>query len=428
MRPFYRLDLLAKRWGVPALVILAGAGLALLCSIPKLRASCVVTAKVTLGIDVLLTERMDLVQGKRVALLTHPAGVDGQLMPTLDRVFADKRVKLTQLFSPEHGIRGDLPNGETSPVSIEPVTGLPLEGIYGKHKTPTPDAIGRTDVIVFDVQDIGTRSYTYIATMGEMMKAAKAFGLKFIVLDRPNPIGGLKFEGPVRDEKYQSWIGWGPLPITHGMTIGEVAQFYNEEMGIHADLTVVKMKGWKREMRWDETGLTWIPPSTGVPNPQSALGYAITALVGGVTLNVNEGIGTAMPFLLVGAAFANSVTFADTLNQMNKSETEGLHYRPYFYTPRFSAFKEQQLQGTQILFKDQSKVYPVKQALQILTVLQKLYGPLLKVDDAKRFGRMWGNDEVLSFLQKGKSAAEIEATWTAGLKKFEEKRKQYLLY
>ena len=427
-RPHLLASFLTKRWGVPVLVTAVGAMLALLCSIPKLRASCSITPKVTLGIDVLLNERIDLLQGKRVALLTHPAGVDGQLVPTLDRVFNDKRVKLTQLLSPEHGIRGDLPNGETSPESIEPVTGLPLEGIYGAHKRPSAAALSRIDAIVFDVQDVGSRSYTYIATMAEAMKAAKESNLKFIVLDRPNPIGGLKFEGPIRDEKYQSWISWGPLPITHGMTVGEVAQFYNEEAGIHCDLTVVKMKGWKREMRWEDTGLTWVPPSTGIPNAPSALGYAITALVGGVSLNVNEGIGTAMPFLLVGAAFANSVAFAETLNQMNAAGSDGLFYRPYFYTPHYSDFKDQQLQGTQLLFKDAAKIFPVKQALQILVSLQKLYGPQLKVEDMKRFGRMWGNDDVLALLQKGKSASEIEATWITDLKKFEEKRKQALLY
>ncbi|MGK5088112.1 DUF1343 domain-containing protein [Bdellovibrionota bacterium FG-2] len=382
-------------------------------------------APVTLGVDVLLDEQIDLIAGKRVALMTHPASVDGNLKPVLDRLFADKRFKLTQLYSPEHGIRGELSNGETSPISTEPRTGLPHEGLFGAHRQPTPKSLTRMDVIVFDLQDIGSRSYTYVSTLGEMLHTCHDSGIPLIVTDRPNPAGGFIFEGPVRDEKYQSLISWGPLSITHGMTMGEVARYYNDKLNIGCKLTVVPMKGWARSMVWEQTGLGWIPPSTGIPHPVNARLYATTALVGGVTLNINEGIGTSLPFEIVGAEFVSSKALAENLNAR---KLPGVFFREYLYSPMAAAYEDKRLEGVHVMVTDDQVYRPIHTAIHILDAFFSLYGSKLKVGDPKRFGRVWGNDTVLDMLKKGKHADEIEASWQAGLEDFAVDRQKALIY
>ncbi len=219
-----------------------------LCALVSAEGRAAPAEPVVPGIEVLLTDRIDLVAGKRVGLLTNPAAVDRKLVSTLDRLRSDPRVKLAQLWAPEHGLAAATPNGTSNIKGVEARTKLPIEGLFGDRTAPSAETLARVDVLLFDLQDIGSRTYTYVSSLGKVMQACAAHKVKVIVLDRPNPLGGLLFEGPVREAKYKSLLGWGPFPVTHGMTFGEIARFYNEELKIKAPLEVVLMKGWRRSM------------------------------------------------------------------------------------------------------------------------------------------------------------------------------------
>ncbi len=387
-------------------------------------------AKVTLGIDVLLSDRIELVQGKRLGLLTNPSAVDGQLVTTLERLRSDKRVKLVQLYAPEHGLAGATANGTSNHPGIEPSTGLPIEGLFGGQGAPSQESLKNVDAVIFDIQDIGSRTYTFVSTLGKLMYAAKTSNVTVIVLDRPNPHGGLTVEGPMREPKYKSLIGWGPFPVTHGMTIGEVADFYNKELKIGCRLEVVKMKGWHRSMLWDDTGLTWVPPSPGIPKSLNAILYVATGMVCGSGPNCNEGGGNAMPFELIGAPWIDPETFANSLNEQAKNidGLRNLHFRPMTWLPWHGQYDGKTVHGVQLHLKSSKDFRPLRAALLILTTLQKQFGSQLKIADPHRFGRVWGNDQVLELLRAGRDWQSIEASWQDGLTAFSSVRARHLLY
>lgn len=383
------------------------------------------SARVKLGIDVLLESRIDLVAGKRVGLVTNPSGVDGALMPTVDRLRADKRVKLTQLFAPEHGLRGALASGKSGTDGVDERTGVPVEGLFGKRSAPSKEALKRVDVLLFDIQDIGSRTYTYVTTLGKVMTAAAKAKVPVIVLDRPNPHGGLVFEGAIRDKEYKSLIGWGPLPVTHGMTVGEVARFYNQELGLGCDLTVVQMEGWERWMRWEDTGLEWVPTSPGIPHPLNAVMYVATGMVGGAGTNINEGGGNSQPFELCGATFFDPDAFAAALNA---EELPGVWFRPMSYRPHYGRRTGQMLHGVQLMLRDPYAFRPLRTALVLLTTIRRMYPKDLEISNERLFKRVWGNDRILEMVKAGKSWKKIEATWQKELAAFGEKRAKVLLY
>ncbi|MBM4210520.1 MAG: DUF1343 domain-containing protein, partial [Gammaproteobacteria bacterium] len=251
----------------------------LLTSLPGLSAE---QRKVELGIDVLLapgSPYLELVAGKRVGLITNPSGVDGDLVPTVDRLAGDSRLSLIRLFGPEHGIRGEVPAGETIADGRDPRTGVAVVSLYGKEKRPSKTVLAGVEVILFDIQDIGSRTYTYISTLGEALHACAATRIPLVVLDRPNPLGGLNFEGTLVEDRFRSFIGWGPVPVTHGMTLGEVGRYFNDQLGIGCDLHVVPMRGWRRSMSWDDTGLIWSITSPHVPSVTQAYLYTTTGMV-----------------------------------------------------------------------------------------------------------------------------------------------------
>jgi len=380
---------------------------------------------VTLGIDVLLNERIDLVAGKRLGLITNASAVDSQLVPTLERLRTDKRVNLVQLYAPEHGLGGAMDNGKSDRKGTEGSTQLPIEGLFGRQNRPSAASLARIDILVFDIQDIGSRTYTYVSTLGNAMMAAKAAKVPIMVLDRPNPIGGILFEGPVREPKYKSLIGWGPIPVTHGMTVGELARFYNEELGIHADLIVVPMQGWKRSMIWADTGLTWVPTSPGIPHELNAHFYVATGMVGGSGTNVNEGGGNSMPFELIGAPFVDGYALTRMLTEAG---LPGVRFRHITYIPSRGQYKNKIVHGVQLLLDDAKAFRPLHTALTILVALNQLHGTDLTVKDPRRFGRVWGNDRVLQQIRQGKSVAEIEACWQEELQAFGQKRALHLIY
>jgi uncharacterized protein YbbC (DUF1343 family) len=382
-------------------------------------------APVVLGVDVLLSKRIDLIQGKRVGLITNPSGVDGRLVTTLERFLKDGRFRLTQIYAPEHGLAGVMPNGRSNRNKVDPETGIAIEGLFGKRSAPSQESLARVDVLVFDIQDIGSRTYTYVSTMGKAMQAAKKAGVRFVVLDRPNPLGGVEFEGAIRLPKYQSLIGWGPIPVTHGMTAGELARFYNTEMHIGCDLVVVEMENWRRDMVWEDTGLTWVPTSPGIPHTLNAHLYVATGMVGGSGPNVNEGAGNSMPFELIAAPYIESRELADA---MNASGLSGVRFRPIAFRPNRGQFARKMLGGAQILLDDPRSFRPLRTALSFLVNLQRLYPDQLKVKDWRRFGRVWGNDEILRMIRQGLTVDQIEASWAAELDEFGKKRAKYLIY
>jgi uncharacterized protein YbbC (DUF1343 family) len=380
---------------------------------------------VSLGVDELLRARVDLIAGKRVGLVTNASGVDGALVPTADRLAADERFELVRLFGPEHGIRGDVAAGDEVGDSHDPVTGLAVVSLYGKTRRPPRESLEGLDVLLFDIQDVGARCYTYVSTLGEVMAAAAGAELPVIVLDRPNPLGGLAFEGPLCEPRFRSFIGWGPVPITHGLTVGEIARLYEAELGLGCDVTVVPMGGWKRSMVWEDTGLAWSQTSPHIPDPVNAHLYVGPALAASVTTNVNDGVGWTTPFEVLGAEFVEPRELAAALNA---SGLAGVRFTPIAYQPFYGKFEGRPLRGVRIRLEHPRRYRPVRAALTFLVTLRDLYPDQLELDSDERFGKHWGNLRVLEMLREGRGVAEIEASWTAELEAFGRAREGVLLY
>ena len=380
---------------------------------------------VQLGIDVLLANRIELVAKKRVGLITNPSGVDAKLVPTADRLARDPRVKLVQLFGPEHGIRGAAKAGDAVKDEVDPVTGLPVESLYGSTHRPSAAALARIDVLVFDIQDIGSRTYTYVSTLGEAMIAAAEAKKPVIVLDRPNPLGGELIEGPIREERWKSFISWGPIPIVHGMTVGELARFFNAELKLGCDLTVVPMEGWRRSMQWEDTGLVWTQTSPHIPHVLQAHLYVATGMIGGVSKNVNEGVGSTMPFEALAADFLDGRAFATAVN---KEKLPGVRFVPISYAPSYGRFEKKALEGVRLVLVEREAFRPLRTALTAMTVLERLYPGKVEYEAGRPFAIHWGNEGILEQVRAGKSAAEIEAGWAEELAAFSKRRAPHLLY
>ncbi|MDI6782639.1 MAG: DUF1343 domain-containing protein [bacterium] len=380
-------------------------------------------AKVKLGVDVLVEKHLDLLKGKRVGLLTNPSGVNRQLIPTLDILASQTTFKLVALFGPEHGIRGDIFAGEEVKTYTDTRTGLPVYSLYGKIHSPTAEMLKDVDVIIFDIQDIGSRTYTYISSMAESMKSAAKYKKEFMVLDRPNPCGGILFEGPILERERTSFVGIAPIPVTHGMTIGELAKYFNKVEQINCNLTVIPMEGWSREMVWDDTGLEWVPTSPHIPHALNALLYTATGMIGGVTANVSEGVGYTLPFETIAAAW---ITNPEELAKvLNAKKLPGVYFRPITFRPYYFKFKDTQLAGVQLHIYDAHQFRPLETAIQMLATMNQMYPD--KIMLSKSFERYWGG-QLRDQLQQKMTAEQIIATWQPGLDDFAKKRVKYLIY
>jgi uncharacterized protein YbbC (DUF1343 family) len=384
--------------------------------------------KLELGVEVLLKEKKYLIKGKRVGLITNPTGVDERLNSVVDLFYNDPDIQLVALYGPEHGVRGSAQAGEYVPFYIDEKTGLPVYSLYGPTKKPTPEMLKGVDVLLFDIQDVGTRFYTYIYTMAYAMEAAKENNIPFIVLDRPNPLGGMKVEGPVLDPKYSSFVGMYPIPLRHGMTVGELALLFNKEFGIGADVTVVKMKGWKRSMYYDDTGLQWVLPSPNMPTLDTALVYPGAALIEGT--NVSEGRGTTKPFELIGAPFIDSIELAEKLNALY---LPGVIFRPASFTPTFSKHSGKLTHGIQIHVTDRYAFKPVETGLSIVKTIHDLYPSQFAFSQENSqgisyFDQLIGNGWVRQVIEDGMSVEEMKQKWEKDVETFMKIRKKYLLY
>lgn len=382
--------------------------------------------KIRLGVDVLLSDKLDLIRGKQVGLITNPTGTTSSLQTTIDALNACAYLKLVALYGPEHGVRGDVEGGKKIESYSDEKTGVKVWSLYGKQYKPTKEMLAGVDVLIYDIQDIGSRAYTYIYTMAYGMEAAKENNIPFIVLDRPNPLGGELVEGPVLDPAFKSFIGLYPIPYIYGMTVGELAQFFNKEFAILCNLTIVPMSGWNRKMYFKDTGVMWVPTSPHVPQENTPWFVAATGCIGELG-TINEGVGYPLPFELIGAPWINADELAKELNQHG---LPGVFFRPTFYRPFYGSLKEKSVQGVQIHILDTKKAQPMRIQLHIIEALRKLY-PEQNFFDTPRissFNRAMGTDRVQQELAAGCTAEEIIDSWQPGLTQFMQDRKKYLLY
>ncbi|WP_375540551.1 exo-beta-N-acetylmuramidase NamZ family protein [Peribacillus simplex] len=379
--------------------------------------------KVSPGIEVLLKEEKNVLSGKKVGLITNPTGIDSKLTSIVDLLNDDPDINLTALFGPEHGVRGDAQAGASVEYYIDEKTGLPVYSLYGKTKKPTPEMLKDVEVLVFDIQDVGTRYYTYIYTMAYAMEAAKENDIPFIVLDRPNPQGGESVDGPVLEPEFSSFVGLYPIPLKHGMTVGELATLFNKEFKIGADLKVIKMKGWKRVMDYDDTGLPFVLPSPNMPTVSTTFVYPATGLIEGT--NVSEGRGTTKPFELIGAPYINSDELAGKLNALR---LPGVKFRAASFTPTFSKHAGKLSHGVEIYITDREEFKAVPTGLHIIKTIQDLYPGDFEFLAANNFNLLIGNGWIMSRIEEGSSVNEIMKEYQVKQDAFKKLRKNYLLY
>lgn len=382
------------------------------------------------GADVLNRDDFLPLAGKKVGLITNPSGYLRNGDTTVAAMKRSKNVTLVAIFGPEHGVYGDQVAGGYVPSVKDPRTGLQAFSLYGETRKPSPEMLKGIDCLVYDIQDIGSRSYTYISTMGLAMEAAGEAKIEFIILDRPNPLSGNRMEGGMRATGFTSFISQWPIPAVYGMTPGELAQMIIGEKWIKATpkLTVIKMEGWQRSMHWEETDLTWVPTSPHIPTVESAYDYAITGLSGELG-TISNGVGYTQPFALTGLPGLSAEEFA---YGMNRRKLPGVWFRPAYYKPFYATLKDQLLGGAQVSFTALSKANLSATGIYILEELMRQTKTDLFATSPKEAIRMFdlaaGSDQLRKDLQAGRTAADIITAWQPGLDQFRAQREKYLLY
>lgn len=388
--------------------------------------------KVKSGLDVLLEKHTAVLEGKKLGIVTNQTGRSSTGEHIVDILSRVPGISISALFAPEHGIRGDLPDGIETVSYIDERTGIRVWSLYGQHFKPTEEMLEDVDVLVYDIQDVGARFYTFISTMGLAMEAASEYGKEFVVLDRPNPINGLTIEGPIIEEPYYSFVGQYPIPVRYGMTPGEMAQMIRGEGWIEEknrlDLQVISMERWKREMWYDETGLPWVRPSPNIPSILTAAIYPGLCLV--EALNVSEGRGTMRPFEQIGAPWIDSVELARTMNEYS---LPGIYFRPITFTPvsipgaaTWNKYINQEIHGLEIVITDRDRLRSLQVMVYLLITLKKLYPEKLEIQE--NLERLIGIQSFRQSIKNLCSPEEILEEWEPGIQKFKQLRKKYLLY
>jgi uncharacterized protein YbbC (DUF1343 family) len=385
---------------------------------------------VELGIDVLAANHFQGLEGKRVGLLTNQSGVNRYGISTIDVLRGAPNVQLVALYAPEHGVYGaDLAGADVANAK-DARTGLPVFSLYGDTRKPTPDMLKGIDVLVFDIQDIGCRSYTFISSMGLAMEACGEAGKEFYVLDRPNPLGGSRVEGMALDPKFRSFVGQWDIPYIHGLTVGELAYMIHDEKWIKArpKLTVVPMRGWTRDMTWNDSKLIWVPPSPHIPTPESALNYAVTGLWGEFPA-LNNGVGYTLPFSLIGAADIDRYALQKAMNRRNLA---GFVFIPTLYKPFYGSLRDLLLSGLQVRYSDSAHADLMAGAMGLIEEIQKQYGhdlfTQLSPEKAAFFDKLCGGDSVRLHLTAQKPVQDLIDSWQPYLDDFKARRAKYLLY
>ena len=386
--------------------------------------------RVRLGSERLLDS--PALDGKCVGIVCNPASVDHKLRHVADRLAAHPRARLAALFGPQHGFRSDVQDNmiETGHARDE-IRRVPVHSLYSETREPTGDMLRDVEVLVVDLQDVGVRIYTYIYTMANCLKAASRQGVKVIVCDRPNPVGGLAVEGPVLAKGFESFVGLYPIPMRHGMTIGEMARLFNEHFGIGADLDVVPMEGWRRDMYYDATGLTWIMSSPNIPKFDTTTVYPGTVLFEGT--NVSEGRGTTRPFEFVGAPWIIADRFCEA---MNRRDLPGVFFRPIVFEPTFHKHARQACGGCQIHVLDRGTFRPVAAAVVLMSAFRsgdpdkfKWRDPPYEYEHERLpIDVLAGSSELREQIEHGVPATEIASSWEADTESFKKIRESFLMY
>lgn len=379
-----------------------------------------------LGIEVFLERHVASFKGKRIGLVTNMTGVNQKLVPTIDLFYEHPDIRLTALYGPEHGIRGDAKEGETVLSGIDPYTGLPVYSLYGETRKPTGDMLSDVDVIVIDLQDIGARYYTFIYTVANVMEVCKEYGKQVVILDRPNPINGHSREGNLVKEGFRSFVGNYSLPNRHGLTIGEIALLYKHEFGIDCELVVIPMEGWRRDMFFSDTGLIWVQPSPNSTGEIMSLLYPGTCLLEGT--NISCGRGTTRPFEVAGAPFMDGYRLA---KRFNKKGLPGVIARPTSYVPFYQKYKDELCHGVQIHITDKTQLHSLKTGLYLLETIAELYPDQFSFRDAEdvrcHFNLLAGTDELMNRILEQRSDEFLTAC-DVELEAFRNRIKPYLLY
>lgn len=387
--------------------------------------------KVMTGIEVLKKDHFKILQGKRVGLITNPTGVDSRLKSTVDILNEAPGVQLVALYGPEHGVRGNVYAGDDVDNGRDEKTGLPVYSIYGKTRKPTPEMLKDVDVLVYDIQDIGCRSFTFISSMGLAMQAAAENGKEFVVLDRPNPLGGNRIEGCLVEEPFVSFVSQFRIPYLYGLTCGELARLLNEEnyLGIRCNLTVVPMKKWKRSMTYGETGLQWIPASPHIPQPASVFYYPATGILGELYC-MSIGVGYTLPFQV----FATDSIDAELLSgRLNALDLPGILFRPIYFKPFYSTGKGENYSGVQIHITDPSKARLTEIQFYVMQELHALYPEkrIFSERNASRFDmfdKVCGSDQIRLRFSEQMKVDDMKEYWRKDEDGFRKMAKKYYLY
>ncbi len=388
--------------------------------------------EVKLGVEKSLAENVNHLKNSRIGLICNQASVDHKFNHAADLYFHNPEINLTTLFGPQHGIRGDVQDNmvETSH-GVDKRTNLPVYSLYSETREPTEEMLKNVDILVFDLQDIGGRVYTFIYTMAYAMKACAKFGKKFIVCDRPNPINGIDIEGSLLEKGHESFVAQYPLPMRHGMTVGELARFFNDEFNIKCELEIIKLDGWDRKNYLDETDAPWVIPSPNMPTVDTAVVFPGTVYFEGT--QVSEGRGTTRPFEFVGADFINAYDFADALSEIG---LEGVIFRPTNFQPTFQKYAGKSCGGVFVHVTDRRKFKPVITGVAMVKTLFDMYPNRFKWKEPpyeyeferNPFDVIAGNTRLRQAFENGDSLNEIKACWENDEKLFSEIRKKYLLY
>ena len=384
------------------------------------------------GVDVLVENDFLMLKGKRVGLITNATGLSATLKPTIDILYEAEEVELVALYGPEHGARGEIAAGDKVDDYVDEVTGVPVYSLYGSTRKPTKEMLENVEVLVYDIQDIGVRSYTYISTMGLAMEAAAEYGIEFVVLDRPNPLGGNKIEGNLAEEGYFSFVSQYPIPYVYGLTPGEVAKMINNEGwlgdGKKVSLSVVEMEGWNRSMTFEDTGLHWVPTSPHIPNANSAYFYVSTGIMGELGV-FSEGVGYTLPFQLFGAEWIEERALAEKINSLG---IPGVDFRPVVYKPFYGRDEGKTLHGVQIHFSDYTQAELMLLQYYFMQVHKELYPNKDVFDQGKNrwsmFDKVSGSDEVRKRFMKSYKVDDIRDFLNKDVESFRQKSKQYHLY
>lgn len=387
--------------------------------------------KIKTGLEVLKQQNFKMLEGKRVGLITNPTGVDNQMKSTIDILFEAPNVRLVALYAPEHGVRGDAHAGDLVDDEKDAKTGLPVYSLHGRTRKPEAEMLKNVDVLVYDIQDIGCRSFTYISTMGLAMEAAAENNIEFIVLDRPNPLGGLKVEGGLVDDKFISFVSQFKIPYVYGLTCGELAMLLNGEKMLNKSckLQVVPMKGWKRKMIYEETGLQWISSSPHIPHPITALFYPVSGVLGELGY-MSIGVGYPLPFELFAAEWVDAEKLAENMNRL---KLPGLYFRPIYFKPFYATGQGKRLNGIQVHIMNYHVARLSEVQFYVMQEIAALYPDKAVFANANEqrfnmFDKVSGSDFVRLAFSKSNRFEDIKEFWYKEADGFKKTSKKYYLY